>query len=47
MKTYVISYIDKSSYLILNATVEAMSRTEACAQVKPDARLILSCVTIG
>jgi hypothetical protein len=47
MKTYIISYLDKHSFVILNATVNAESRTEAIQEIKPDAIIILSCVTVG
>lgn len=47
MKKYVISYISKHNFLILNAVVEASDRTEAIQEIKPDALLVLSCVTVG
>lgn len=47
MKEYVISYISKSGVTMLNIVVKSTSRIAAIEEVKEDAHIILSCVTIS
>lgn len=45
-KEFVISYISRNGVTMLNIVIEAESRLAAIEEIKPDAHLVLSCVTI-
>lgn len=45
-KEFVISYISRSGVTMLNIVVEAENRLAAIEEIKPDAHLVISCVTI-
>ena len=46
MKTFIVSYLSKSEMIVLNQVINADSRIDAIAEVKEDALVILSTVTI-
>jgi hypothetical protein len=46
MKQFVISYVSRNGVTMLNIVVEASSRSNAIDEIKEDAYIVLSCVTI-
>ena len=46
MKTFIVSYLSKSEMIVLNQVINADSRIDVIAEVKEDALVILSTVTI-